>query len=258
VQAFAAAPHGPDRAPLSWLLADLADAEMLMQGKGSREFVELSQMTGDAKWLGEALLAATGWLFEGWHAYRNGEIDRAGFTAWMGRVQAQLAELLGLAKGSGHWRAGPLGRELLRQWECLWRFVRVPGVEPTNNAGGASGAGCCGGSAALATKAREAGRSCFATLQPCNPLARDQLAQEMGEPPLELGHRPAGGSVHRILSPAEHCLKAADDALALEGAKEPAQPLDRLECVEQPPGVAVVAPLIEEEVAESPGSAARR
>ncbi len=54
---------------------------------------------------------------------------------WMGRVQAQFAELLGLAKGSHHWRAGPLGRELLKQWECLWTFVRVPGVEPTNNAG---------------------------------------------------------------------------------------------------------------------------
>jgi len=100
-----------------------------------REFVELSQMTGDAKRLGEALLAATGWLFEAWHAYRNAEIDRVEWQAWMGRVQAQLAELLRLAKESDHWRAGPLGRELLKQWECLWTFVRVPGVEPTNNAG---------------------------------------------------------------------------------------------------------------------------
>jgi transposase len=28
-----------------------------------------------------------------------------------------------------------LGRELLKQWECLWTFVRLEGVEPTNNAG---------------------------------------------------------------------------------------------------------------------------
>jgi transposase len=100
-----------------------------------REFVELSEMTGEARRLGEALRAATGWLFELWHAYRDEEIDRAGFTAWMGRVQAQFRELLALAKSSDHWRAAPLGRELLRQWECLWTFVRVPGVEPTNNAG---------------------------------------------------------------------------------------------------------------------------
>jgi transposase len=100
-----------------------------------REFTELSQMTGEAKALGEALLAATGWLFALWHGYRDAQIDRAGLEAGMRPVMAQFAELLARAKASDHWRAGPLGRELLRQWECLWTFVRVVGVEPTNNAG---------------------------------------------------------------------------------------------------------------------------
>jgi transposase len=100
-----------------------------------REFTQLSQMTGEVKGLGESLRAATAWLFEGWHAHRNGEIDRAGLSAWMGPVQAQIWELLSLAKRSDHWRAAPLGRELLKQWECLWTFVRLEGVEPTNNAG---------------------------------------------------------------------------------------------------------------------------
>lgn len=100
-----------------------------------REFTALSQMTGEAGRLGEALLGATGWLFELWHAYRRGELDWAGVQGWMGRVRAQFAEVLKMAKGSEHWRAGPLGRELLKQWECLWTFVRVVGVEPTNNAG---------------------------------------------------------------------------------------------------------------------------
>jgi transposase len=99
-----------------------------------REFVALSEMPGEAGALGEALLAATEWLFGLWHAHRDGEIDRSGLQEWMGRVQAQFAELLELAKKSDHWRAGPLGRELLRQWECLWTFVRLEGVEPTNNA----------------------------------------------------------------------------------------------------------------------------
>jgi hypothetical protein len=49
-------------------------------------------------------------------------------------VMAEFAELLGRARSSGHWKAAPLGRELGRQWECLWTFVRVEGVEPTNNA----------------------------------------------------------------------------------------------------------------------------
>jgi transposase len=100
-----------------------------------REFRELSQMREEAQALGAALLAATGWLFALWHAHRTGELDRAELGTGMQPVMAQFTELLALAKSSDHWRAAPLGRELLRQWECLWTFVRVPGVEPTNNAG---------------------------------------------------------------------------------------------------------------------------
>jgi transposase len=111
------------------------DARQVCWAHLLREFTELSQMTEEAGRLGAALLGATGGLFELWHAYRDEEIDPAGFSAWMGRVQAQFLELLGLAKRSNHWRAAPLGRELLKQWECLWTFVRVDGVEPTNNAG---------------------------------------------------------------------------------------------------------------------------
>jgi transposase len=99
-----------------------------------REFTELSQMRGEEGALGKALLAASGWLFERWHAFRAGEIEREALQAWMRPVMAQFAELLGGAKRSDHWRAGPLGRELLKQWECLWTFVRLEGVEPTNNA----------------------------------------------------------------------------------------------------------------------------
>jgi transposase len=99
-----------------------------------REFTELSQMGGDEGVLGKALLAASGWLFDLWHAYRNGEIDRQELSVWMRPVMAQFAEMLERAQRREHWRAGPLGRELLKQWECLWTFVRVVGVEPTNNA----------------------------------------------------------------------------------------------------------------------------
>jgi transposase len=99
-----------------------------------RECGALAQLTGEARRLGEGLQAATGWLFELWHAYRDGELEWAGLQAGMGRVQAPFRELLSLAKSSDPWRAAPLGRELLRQREGLWTFVRVVGVEPTNKA----------------------------------------------------------------------------------------------------------------------------
>lgn len=98
-----------------------------------REFRQLSQMSGEEGKLGSALLCATGWLFELWDDYRTGKLDRHALQVWMERVQAQIWELLGIGKRSEHWRASPLGRELLKQWESLWTFVRLEGVEPTNN-----------------------------------------------------------------------------------------------------------------------------
>jgi transposase len=67
-----------------------------------REFTELSQIRGEAGRLGAALLGATGWLFELWHAYRRGELDWVGLQGWMGRVRAPFAEVLGVAKASEH------------------------------------------------------------------------------------------------------------------------------------------------------------
>jgi len=99
-----------------------------------RDFTALTQMSGEAKAIGEALVAATGRLFSVWHRSLAGEMDRERLPERMEPVRAEFAELLGRARSSGHWKAAPLGRELGRQWECLWTFVRVLGVEPTNNA----------------------------------------------------------------------------------------------------------------------------
>jgi transposase len=37
------------------------------------------------------------------------------------------------AKNGSHKRARALSKDLLRQWEALWTFLRIDAVEPTNN-----------------------------------------------------------------------------------------------------------------------------
>jgi transposase len=99
-----------------------------------REFTERSQLRGEEGVLGKGLLAATGGLFERWHACRNGESDRGELAVWRRPVMAQFAEMRERAQRSEHGRAGPLGRELRKPWDCLGRLVRLAGVEPTNKA----------------------------------------------------------------------------------------------------------------------------
>jgi transposase len=100
----------------------------------ARDFQALAELRDEAKALGEAALSQTRELFRLWHAFRRGEIDRGELAGRMRPVQAKLARLLRRARDSGHWKAAGLGRDLLRQWESLWSFLWVEGVEPTNNA----------------------------------------------------------------------------------------------------------------------------
>jgi transposase len=87
----------------------------------------------DSGWANE-MLDEVDKLFAHWQSYRNKLIDRAGLQAAMEPVQGALRK--GLERGEQiKWhRISGLSRELLTLWEGLWTFVRVEGVEPTNNA----------------------------------------------------------------------------------------------------------------------------
>jgi transposase len=73
-----------------------------------------------------------GELFATWHCYRRGDGDRAGLAAAMAPHQAAVRTLL--ERGCALAAPRALCQELLACWPALWTFVRVPGVEPTNNA----------------------------------------------------------------------------------------------------------------------------
>jgi transposase len=100
-----------------------------------RDFTAVAQMKeAEPRAIGEAALAQIERLFEVWHAYRRGELDRAGLGQGMQPVREQLEAILEQAVESGHWKAAPLAWHLLGHFESLWTFVGREGVEPTNNA----------------------------------------------------------------------------------------------------------------------------
>jgi transposase len=100
-----------------------------------RDFTWISERGGKATRIGMGLLAEVERLFHLWHRVRDGTLKRSSFRIYMGEVRRRTEALLKEGSACGH--AGVEGkcRAILKLRKALWTFVRVEGVEPTNNAG---------------------------------------------------------------------------------------------------------------------------
>jgi transposase len=99
-----------------------------------RDFLAVSERQDPtAARLGTALLAEADRLFAAWHQYRDGTLSFVALGATLAPVRAAVDTLL----REGH-HADAKTKTFchnLRQLEpALWTFLRVDGVEPTNNA----------------------------------------------------------------------------------------------------------------------------
>lgn len=92
----------------------------------------LSERKGSlAVWAADFLVLSE-LMFRLWHAYRGGTLDRVMLADCLEPIQLALRALL--ERGSKRYDAAEgLSHELLAHWDALWTFVRVEGVEPTNN-----------------------------------------------------------------------------------------------------------------------------
>ncbi len=98
-----------------------------------RKFVSFSERAGPAGEIGQQLLDYTGLLFDYWHDYKAGTLDRATFLAWMAPVRVQVEVVLERAAASGIDRLAGSCANILEHRAALWTFVDTDGVEPTNN-----------------------------------------------------------------------------------------------------------------------------
>jgi transposase len=96
-----------------------------------RDFVALSEHDGVDGDFGHELVTLTLQMFALWHQARDGPMSRSTFRRKMAPLSAQIEEVLEWGADAGvQWRKFD---DILKHREALWTFVKVDGVEPTNN-----------------------------------------------------------------------------------------------------------------------------
>jgi transposase len=107
-----------------------------------REFQKIAERGEASQRIGEGLLEQARQLFKWWHRVRAGTLAQAAFAQAAAEIRAKVQQWLAEgatyepARGghSARARTARTCRELLKVEEALWLFVRIEGVEPTNNA----------------------------------------------------------------------------------------------------------------------------
>ena len=86
-----------------------------------------------AKMLGLALQAQCDLMFANWHRVRDGTLERSSFREYMRPIRREILRLLRSGVDSSSAKVATKCREILKLEAALFTFVRVVGVEPTNN-----------------------------------------------------------------------------------------------------------------------------
>jgi transposase len=99
----------------------------------ARDFLKWSEKSEKTKLLGDDGQAICKSVFALWRDFRERKIDRAQLVRAIEPIRKRFEQILEWAKGCGDPKAANFCRNLLKLGDALWSFVRVEGVEPTNN-----------------------------------------------------------------------------------------------------------------------------
>jgi transposase len=95
-------------------------------------FIDRGGVGGD---IGEKLMRERDRFFRWLKQVREGKLERADFEKRMRRVEREVGRLLREAEVRAEKKTAGMAREILDWEQCLWTFVDVPHLEPTNNFG---------------------------------------------------------------------------------------------------------------------------
>ena len=98
-----------------------------------RDFQAMIYRGGEAGEVGQRLLDHSDVLFRWWHRVRDGTLARSSFRLYASWLRDCLRDDLRRGAACDCARTAGTCRELLAGETHLWTFVRVEGVEPTNN-----------------------------------------------------------------------------------------------------------------------------
>jgi transposase len=99
-----------------------------------RDFQAMVERGDESSVIGEALLKQARRLFVLWHKVRDEGLSRERLAAGMRPVRRKVKKLLEAGTRCGHQKTRRTCSKVLAVEQSLWTFVRVEGVEPTNNA----------------------------------------------------------------------------------------------------------------------------
>jgi transposase len=100
----------------------------------ARDFQAMVDRGGESQKIGQALLKQVKRIFKLWHQLRDGDLSRESFQRAIKPVEERVKKLLEAGIQSEHEKTQRTCQNILKVEESLWTFVRVEGVEPTNNA----------------------------------------------------------------------------------------------------------------------------
>jgi transposase len=98
-----------------------------------RDFQALVERGGESERIGRAVLEQVEKMFGLWHRVRDGTLSRADFQTTMQPIQARVGDLLREGAALACDKTRRTCENILKLEVALWTFVRVEGVEPTNN-----------------------------------------------------------------------------------------------------------------------------
>lgn len=99
------------------------------------DFKGAAERDGPAKPIAEALVKASRAMLRQWKRVRDGDIARSTFQSYYAvRARGEIHKLLVQGLACPDKKLSALCRWLLKRESALWTFVRLEGVEPTNNA----------------------------------------------------------------------------------------------------------------------------
>jgi transposase len=99
-----------------------------------RDFTWVSEHKGEAERIGKALLEEAKLLFDWWYRVRDGTLKRSSFQVYVSALRRRVETLLEEGTLCGNVKVESRCRGILERFDAMWTFVRVEGVEPSNNA----------------------------------------------------------------------------------------------------------------------------
>lgn len=99
-----------------------------------RDFKGFLERGSSASRIGNLLLKEVEKIFTLWRRVRDGPIKRSSFQRSMIPVRRRVEELLMKGTRCGESKTEGMCKMILKVRDALWTFIRVEGIEPTNNA----------------------------------------------------------------------------------------------------------------------------